>query len=123
MAKNLQEFVVEKVCHHLDQQNNEMKQLQDELKKSKEFLQAYIDATNMSSYPISHTKCHNFICESLCISDNRDSNIYLGCSVMNCCDRCSEMFCDLHLDAHKDDCVCEHEWQTCCACEEEDEWN
>lgn len=117
MAKNLQEFVVDKVCHYLDQQNNEMKKLQDQLKKTKELLQAYIDPTD-------HTKCHDSDCEALYVIDNRYSDIYLGCSDMKYCDRCNKMFCDLHIDVHKDDCVCIYEWQTCCACvEEEDEWN
>lgn len=119
MSKNINEFVVDKVCHYIEQQNEEMHQLRKKLKKTEDLLEAYIDATNLSAYPIGHTKCNENNCEALYVSDNRDSDIYLGCNKMKYCNKCNNMFCDLHHYDHTTTCVCEYEWEHCCGCFDE----
>lgn len=48
---------LKKICDYLKQRDEEILQLHKKLKKTEELLDAYIEASNMSDHPISHTPC------------------------------------------------------------------
>lgn len=114
MAKNLQEFVVGKVCEHLDRQNCEIKKLKAKL----ELLEFQIQKAGFNE---DNCKCFVSGCDAEYISHDLHDDIYIRCTKMIMCKKCNEHFCDMHYDEHIEVCVCMHHWQICCACISEEE--
>ena len=121
MAKNINEFVVDKVCTYLQKRDEELSQVRKKLEETKQLFQAYIEATDRQAYPIGHTFCKHIGCKAIYVSDNRDSDIYLNCTIMRSCHACNEMYCDLHYEDHITICTCQYEWQECCGCFEQND--
>jgi hypothetical protein len=119
MAKNINEFVVDKVCFYLQQRDEKLTQVRKKLKQTERLLNAYIVAIDMHEYSIEHTFCKHADCNAIYVSDNSDNtdrSVCLNCISMRWCKSCNEMYCDLHHEDHTTTCTCDYEWQECCGC-------